>query len=190
MSKLTHKQQAFVREYLVDLNATKAAERAGYSVKTAKQQGARLLTNVDVSSAVQAEMDRRAVKTGITADRVLAEIAKCAFFNISDFLKIDPESGRAFIDLSKATPEQLAAVAGVEEEEWVERVGADRDSFEGIRKIKLKMSDKLSALEKLGKHLKLFTEKVEVEGSLKIEAEDVKQKLLAKLAGGKASSAA
>ena len=162
--KLTAKQRLFIGEYLIDLNATKAAERAGYSKKTAKEQGARLLTNVDISATIQEAMDKRAEKLEITAERVLAEIAKCAFINMGDFLRIDPASGRAFIDLSRAAPEQLAALCAFEQEEWVERAGEGRGNFEAVRKIRLKLTDKLGALEKLGKHLKLFTDKCELTG--------------------------
>ena len=164
LEKLTARQRLFISEYLIDLNATKAAERAGYSRKTAKGQGARLLTNVDISAAIQGAMNKRAEKLEITAERVLAEIAKCAFINMGDFLRIDPASGRAFIDLSRATPEQLAALCAFEQEEWVERVGEGRGNFKAVRKIRLKLTDKLGALEKLGKHLKLFTDKCELTG--------------------------
>jgi phage terminase small subunit len=74
MSKLTAKQRAFVDAYLVDLNATQAAIRAGYSAKTAKQAGSRLLTNVDVAAAVAAAQERRARRVEITQDEVLANL--------------------------------------------------------------------------------------------------------------------
>jgi len=162
--KLAARQRLFIGEYLIDLNATKTAERAGYSRKTAQSQGARLLTNAMVSAAIQEAMDKRAEKLEITAERVLAEIAKCAFINMGDFLRIDPASGRAFIDLSRATPEQLAALSAFEQEEWVERAGEGRGNFKAVRKIRLKLTDKLGTLEKLGKHLKLFTDKCELTG--------------------------
>lgn len=71
---MTPKQKQFVKEYLIDLNATQAATRAGYSAKTANEQGARLLANVSVAQAVQKGMDERAKRTEITADYVLAGI--------------------------------------------------------------------------------------------------------------------
>jgi phage terminase small subunit len=74
VSILSPKQAAFVREYLIDLNATQAAIRAGYSQKTAAEQAARLLTNVKVKAEVQTAMDNRADKTGITQDYVLKTI--------------------------------------------------------------------------------------------------------------------
>lgn len=69
--KLTPKQERFVEEYLVDLNATKAAERAGYSARTANEQGARLLANVSVQEAIQAAKAKRAKKIAVSAEDVL-----------------------------------------------------------------------------------------------------------------------
>lgn len=74
MQKLSAKQEQFCREYLVDLNATQAAIRAGYSPKTARSQGQRLLTNVDVQEFVQAAKTERADKVARTAQDVLNDI--------------------------------------------------------------------------------------------------------------------
>lgn len=71
MPKLTPKQEAFVREYLVDLNATQAAIRAGYSQKTANEQASRLLANVSIQEAVAAGRSARAQKLEVTAEQVL-----------------------------------------------------------------------------------------------------------------------
>jgi phage terminase small subunit len=68
---LTDKQRRFVDEYLVDLNATQAAIRAGYSERTANEQGNRLLAKVSVAAAIQDAMKRREKRTQITADMVL-----------------------------------------------------------------------------------------------------------------------
>ena len=72
--KLTPKQAVFVTEYLIDLNATQAAIRTGYAVGSADVTGARLLGNASVAAAIQAKMDRRALRTEITADYVLEGI--------------------------------------------------------------------------------------------------------------------
>ena len=79
----------FVKEYLIDLNATQAAIRAKYSKKTAEQQGARLLTNVKVSAAIQKQMDKRAAKIDLTADRVLQEVSHSAFLDPIDLFADD-----------------------------------------------------------------------------------------------------
>lgn len=78
MRPLTPKQQRFVQEYLIDLNATQAAIRAGYSAKTAEQQGPRLLGNAGVAAAVAAGQVRLASKLELTAEKVLANIARVA----------------------------------------------------------------------------------------------------------------
>ena len=74
--KLTAKQQRFVEEYLIDLNATQAAIRAGYSGKTANEQGSRLLANVSISEAIAEAQNKRAERTEITQDYVLTNIQK------------------------------------------------------------------------------------------------------------------
>lgn len=86
MTKLTVKQQCFVDEYLIDLNATQAAIRAGYSAKTADQQGSRLLANVKVQQTIAEEMAKRSKRTGINQDRVILELARLAFVNITDIV--------------------------------------------------------------------------------------------------------
>lgn len=73
---LTPKQEAFVREYLLDLNATQAAIRAGYSAKTAEVQGCRLLRNAQVSAAVTEAQTKRAERVEIDADYVLRQAVK------------------------------------------------------------------------------------------------------------------
>lgn len=75
--KLTPKQQRFVEEYLVDLNATQAAIRAGYSAKTARAQGQRMLTKVDIEEAIQAAQAKRSVRVQCTQDSVLEGIIRC-----------------------------------------------------------------------------------------------------------------
>ena len=74
MQKLSPKQERFAREYLVDLNATQAAIRAGYSPKTAYSMGQRLLKNVEVQKAVQSAMDERSKRTEVNADYVLTNL--------------------------------------------------------------------------------------------------------------------
>ena len=188
--ELYTKQGLFVREYLVDLNATKAAERAGYSRKTAYSQGQRLLQNAAVRDEIQALMNKRATKLEITAERVLAELALIGFANMFDYIAVG-ENGAARVDLSKLTREQAAAINELTVEEFTERTGEDGEGkpvFENVRRTKFKLSDKRAALVDLGRHLKLFTDKVQVDGEFQVEVQDVKQKLLAKLAGRHAAA--
>lgn len=78
MAKLTEKQKRFCDEYLIDLNATQAAIRAGYSARTANEQGARLLANVSVQEYIARKMAERSRRTGVNQDRVVLELAKIA----------------------------------------------------------------------------------------------------------------
>ena len=87
--RLRPKQQRFIAEYLVDLNARQAAIRAGYSKATANSAGHRLLKNVDVSAALEAAMAERQIRREITADRVLRESAKIAFLDARKFFPPD-----------------------------------------------------------------------------------------------------
>ena len=147
---LTPKQQVFVEEYLVDLNATQAAIRAGYSKKTAKQQGARLLTNVDIAAAVQAALAARSERTEISQNMVLDELAKVAFANLGDYLVI-ADDGLVSIDFSKLPEGGTAVLAELTQSHVV-------GGTEGqpVLRTKFKLHSKLTALELLGRHLGLF----------------------------------
>ena len=84
MIHLNSKQQRFVEEYLIDLNATQAAIRAGYSPKTANVIGSENLAKPEISNAISRAMAERSRRTGISQDRVVQELAKIAFVNITD----------------------------------------------------------------------------------------------------------
>tara|TARA_R100000365_G_C2748380_1_gene79772 strand:+ start:5369 stop:5977 length:609 start_codon:yes stop_codon:yes gene_type:complete len=156
--KLTPKQQRFVEEYLVDLNAAAAARRAGYSAKTARQIGERLLTNVDIQEEVQALMQARQQRTEITADRVLRELASVAFFDPRKLFNPDG-SPKPITELDDQT---AAALAGIEVLEEFEGAGKDR-VFVGYTK-KYKVADKNTALTNAMRHLGMLRDKVEVTG--------------------------
>lgn len=149
--KLTDKQAAFVAEYLVDLNATQAAIRAGYSERTAYRIGAELLQKTSVAEAIAAGQAKRAQRVEITADRVVAELAKIAFADPRDLMEWGPDGVKlkASVDL---TEEQAASVAEVSE-----TTTKDGGS------LKLKKHDKVKALELLGRHMGMFKDKVENE---------------------------
>lgn len=156
--KLTPKQQRFVEEYLVDLNAAAAARRAGYSEKTARQIGERLLTNVDIQEEVQALMQARQQRTEITADRVLRELAAVAFFDPRKLFNPDG-SPKPITELDDQT---AAALAGIDVLEEFEGAGKDR-VFVGYTK-KYKVADKNTALTNAMRHLGMLRDKVELTG--------------------------
>ena len=145
--KLTPKQKAFVSEYLIDLNATQAAIRAGYSPKTANEQGARLLANVSIAQTIQKAMQDREQRTEITQDRVLQEYARLAFYDPRKLFQPDgtPKPIEALDD------DTAAALAGLEVREEFEGAGENR-AFVGYTK-KYKLANKLGALDSLAKHL-------------------------------------
>lgn len=160
MAKLTPKQQAFVAEYLVDLNATQAAIRAGYSVKNADKIGSELLGKTRVKNAIDKAMAERSRRTGINQDRVLRELAKIAFVNASDVINMDEATIR-----DDANREDTAAIASVK----VKTIpGEDGDIVER----EVKIYDKLKALELLGKHLGMFTDKLNINAEMAVKIVD------------------
>lgn len=173
MAKLTAKQQRFCDEYLIDLNATQAAIRAGYSPKTANEQGARLLVNVSIQKKIFELQKEREKRTEITQDSVLRELALIAFAKASDYAKVVEKDAMVEVDgnmvpvldedgnqvkyrtvepilTDELTEDQKKAIAVIKK---------GRDGFE------IKPYSKIQALELLGKHLGMFTEKVEVKNT-------------------------
>lgn len=149
---LAPKQRRFVDEYLIDLNATQAATRAGYSPKTANEQGARLLANVSVQAAIAKRMQAREQRTEITQDRVLSELAKIGFFDVRKLFHGDG-TPKAITDLDDET---AAAVSGLD----VANIG---NADTGIGQVlKYKLADKRAALVDIGRHLGMFPGKLDL----------------------------
>ena len=165
---MTKKQKRFIEEYLIDLNATQAAIRAGYSPDTAKSIGSENLTKPDIKAQIARAMAERSRRTGVNADRVIMELAKIAFVNANDV--IDAETATLRPD---ALPEDTAAIQSVK----VKTFGED-----GLER-EIKMADKLKALELLGKHLGMFRDKLEVSGTLETEKTKLDD-LLQQMRGG------
>lgn len=154
--QLTPKQEAFCREYLIDLNGTQAAIRAGYSVKGAHVQAAQLLSNPKVQVFANQLKTERAQRTEITADRVLLEIGRLAF---ADIRSVFDESGR-LLPVHMLPPEVAASIASIE---VVTSKVPGGDPVDVEHTAKIKFWDKRGSLELLGRHLKMFTDKLEVE---------------------------
>lgn len=148
-AKLTEKQQRFVDEYLIDLNATQAAIRAGYSAKTADVQGSRMLANCQVQQAISIAMAERSKRTGINQDRVVLELARIAFVKMTDIIDSD---GKIKDD---ATDDDLACI------ESVKYKSSESDTGLSVER-EVKISPKLKALELLGKHLGMWNDKLDV----------------------------
>lgn len=157
---MTPKQERFVREYLVDLNATRAAIRSGYSRKTANEQGSRLLTNVSVAAAVAEGQRKHGAKVGVTVSRIVDELAKIGFSNMQDYMRAGA-GGDPVLDFSALSRDQAAALTEVTVEDFKDGRGEDaRD----VRRVKFKLADKRAALVDLGKHLGMFREVFEHTG--------------------------
>jgi len=154
---LTDKQQRFVDEYLIDLNATQAAIRTGYSAKSAHVTGSRLLSDAKIQAAIAEGRSKIAGKLEITQERILGEMAKIGF---SDIRKFFSETGslKRVEDLDDDAAGCISAIEVV-----TKRVpGSDSDEVEHTAKIKL--WDKGSALLNMGKHLGMFTDRHEHTG--------------------------
>lgn len=145
---MTPKQQRFVEEYLIDLNATQAAIRAGYSEKTAYSIGQENLTKPEIAKAIETNQSKRSEKVGLTAERVLQELSKIVFF---DPRKLFDEGGNP-IHVSALDDDTAGAIGGVDVQEEYDRDEEGNKVLIGYVK-KYKVWDKNSALEKAMKHL-------------------------------------
>ena len=169
--KLNLKQLTFCAEYLLDLNATQAASRAKYSKKTARQQGARLLSNVYIQRIIQEGADKRFKKLDISKDRVLQELARLGFSRIDDHVKID-DDGYVRAKTFDEMPDDAIACVKLVKEKKIIKGSAEGDGQDVILEstFEFALHDKIKPLELLGKHMKLFTDKVEITGDSAIES--------------------
>jgi phage terminase small subunit len=158
---MTPKQRLFVAEYLKDLNATQAAIRAGYSEKTARSQGERLLTHVDIAPAIAAKTAQQLEKVDLSAERVLEEMRRLA---LGDVRGLFDESGD-LKPLHTLTEAQAAMIGGFEV--IIKNAKAGDGHTDTIHKVRI--WDKTRALEMLGKHFALLTEHVVVHDSEKFQ---------------------
>lgn len=176
MGAITEKQKRFADEWLVDLNGTRAYKVAYPSVKkdeTARVNASRLLTNANVKTYIQERQKEREKRTEITQDSVLHELALIAFAKASDYARVVEKDAMVEVDgnmvpvldedgnqvkyrtvepilTDELTEDQKKAIAVIKK---------GRDGFE------IKPYSKIQALELLGKHLGMFTEKVEVKNT-------------------------
>ena len=157
---LTEKQKRFADEYIIDLNATRAYKVAYPNVKndeTAAVNASKLLRNTKVKEYIDKRIDERAKRTEVTQDKVVKELAKIGFAKITDYIEI----GYGGIVKVKATDDipkdKVGAIAGIKE---------------GQNGIEIKMNDKVKALELLGRHLGMFTDKLQVDGTAVVQILD------------------
>lgn len=155
-SKLTDKQKRFCEEYLIDLNATQAAIRAGYSSNSASQLGSETLGKLEVQQHIAFLNEKRMKKVGVTPDFVLGELLKLASADPAEMYELDG-SMKNIHDI----PEHLRkTISRIEVVEYFEGKGENREQVGHIKRVAFWSKEK--ALENLGKHLKLFSDKVEI----------------------------
>jgi len=146
---LNDKQERFCREYVIDLNGTQAAIRAGYSEKTANEQAAALLAKLSIKQRVKELQDKIGERLDLTADMVVNELKALGFYSIQDFIA-DDNSIEAIkqLDREKAKP-----IVGIK---VIERYVGTGENVEKIVTTEIKTADKRAALVDLGKHLGIF----------------------------------
>lgn len=173
---LSGKQQRFVEEYLVDLNATQAAIRAGYSLSTAYSQGQRLLKNVEIAQAIETAAAERSARTEITADNVLRELAKIGFSDIRKAVNWYSQANVAACDMDGEIEDGTVRVQVANQVELISSSEIDDDTAAAIAEVsmtdkgglKLKLHDKRAALVDLGRHLQIFTDKIDHSGGVTV----------------------
>ena len=154
---LTKKQRLFADEYLIDLNATRAYKAVYKNCKkdeAAKAASSRLLTNVNLVAYIGKRMKDREKRTEISQDKVLEELAKIGFADITDFVTIEQRGQYAQVSVKptdKIPKDKIGAIAGIKE---------------GANGIEVKTNDKVKALELIGRHLGIFKDKTELTGNL------------------------
>lgn len=151
MPKLTDKQLRFCEEYIVDLNATQAALRAGYCAKTVNPQGSQNLAKLSIQKEISRLKAERSGRVQIEADSVVKELAKVAFSNIKDYLTVD-DKGEVFLKaFDDIEPEKLAAIESIKIS-----TTRNKDDSREYKTTQFKLCSKLNALEQLGKHLGIY----------------------------------
>lgn len=138
---LTPKQAAFCDQYLIDLNATQAAIRAGYSAKTAFVQASKMLSNPKIQAYIERRKKEQQTRTQITSDWVIQQLVQIATANGSDYLTIDAKGQIKYTPTDQLTAAQKAAIAGI------------KPTMAGPE---IKTYDRLKALELIGRHLGTF----------------------------------
>lgn len=174
--KLTVKQRRFIDEYLTDLNATQAAIRAGYSKRTARQQGALNMANAAIGAAIAEAMEKRSERTAITADAVLARFWDIATADPNEIVSVrvgkcgscyGGESDNAHPD-EKCEACDGEGVSGLVIADTKSLKGAARKLYAGAKQTKfgveVQLHDQMKALENVARHLGMFNDKLTLKG--------------------------
>ncbi len=170
--RLTDKQKAFVQEYLIDLNASAAARRAGYSVRTANRIASENLAKPHIQAAIQKAMKERERRTEITQDKILQELAKIGLADIKDYLSYRTAKNQVGVDDDGEPIIDYAPIIELVPSEDVDGALVQEVSLSAKGVFTFKLQDKMKALELLGRHLGLFTDNVNLSGEVGIKVVD------------------
>lgn len=176
--KLTPRQEQFCKEYIIDLNATRASIRAGYSEKTASEMGyenlrkPQIVERIAVLKQKSINRVRNETELDISADAVLREMGRIAMFRPEDFASADPETGKIVYVITPENIHKLAGITGLKVRECppIKVVEAGVEIEREVLEVEFK-AEKTRALENLMKHHGLLKEKVEVAGMDKLVAQ-------------------
>jgi phage terminase small subunit len=175
---LTGKQQLFVAEYLVDLNATQAAVRAGYSGMTARKIATENLSKPVIKAAIAAAMAARIHRIEVTADKVVQEIALVGFADYSDFVTIDESGMVTAIPLEKLAEGKSRIIKKVKDKRVIRSTKGTESNPDGDQILdatfEFELCDKMKALELLARHMGLLNDKTEVDMKQSVIIEIVK----------------
>jgi len=150
---LNAKQRAFVAQYLIDKNGAQAAIRAGYSEKTARTIASELLAKPDIKDAVEKGLKRIEDRANVTAERIRQELATLGYANLLDYVELRVSGGKQALYLKPLAELPPGASAAISE------LIQEKDG-----RIRVKLHSKTHALELLGRHKKMFTDKHELTG--------------------------
>lgn len=156
---LTDKQQKFVDEYLIDLNGTQAAIRAGYSTKTAHSIGSENLSKPEIRACIDERMAEHSKRTGVNQERIIRELARIAFLDPTQLVNMDSAEL-----LDGATADDRAAIASVK----VKTMSGDMEMVER----EVRFADKIKALELLGKRYGMWIDKQQVDVNAAVQIVD------------------
>lgn len=180
---LTAKQDRFIDEYLIDFNATQAAIRAGYSKKTGYSIGQQLLKKPEIQEELKKRQKKLQLKTGITQERVLKEMAICAFADPQNYFEVQDDGSIRLKTFDEMPPDSQRAIASVKEVQRILGSGEGGKDMTLEKRREYKFHSKTKNLENLGRHLGLFNDKVEVSGGLDVTGlPEGERKLLEELA--------
>lgn len=159
LKKLNPRHVKFCIEYIKDSDGGAAARRAGFAESSARVVGCNLLKDPLIKAELAKRQERVANLLEISAASVLRELALMGFANMLDYIT-PREDGSATVNLSKLNRDQAAAVQEVTVDTYMDGHG---DEAREVKRIRFKLADKRGSLELLGKHLKLFTDKHEIQ---------------------------